>query len=94
MLVTFRVIAAALGASAALAVPTAARADTAGLVAAYGFDEASGTTVADSSSAGNAGTLSGAVRSASGKFGPALSFDGVNDMSRSPTRVRSTWRAG
>ena len=54
--------------------------DTSGLVAAFGFEEASATTVTDSSSAGNPGTISGATHAASGKFGQALSFDGVNDM--------------
>jgi glucose/arabinose dehydrogenase/PKD repeat protein len=50
-----------------------------GLVGAWGFEEASGTAVADSSGTGNAGTISGGVRSASGKYGSALSFDGSND---------------
>lgn len=52
-----------------------------GLVAAYGFEEASGTAVTDSSTAGNPGAIGGgAVRSASGKFGRAIDFDGVNDI--------------
>ena len=51
-----------------------------GLVAAYGFDEASGTAVTDSSGTGNAGTITGATRSASGRYGGALSFDGLNDL--------------
>jgi hypothetical protein len=50
-----------------------------GLVAAYGFDEASGTTVADASGSGNTGTISGATRTVDGRYGGALSFDGVND---------------
>jgi hypothetical protein len=50
-----------------------------GLVAAYGFEEASGSGVVDSSGNGNAGTVSGAVRTGAGRFGAALSFDGVND---------------
>ena len=49
------------------------------LVAAYNFEEASGTTVADASGKGNHGTTSGASRITSGQFGRALSFDGVND---------------
>jgi hypothetical protein len=49
------------------------------LVGAWGFDETSGTTAADASGRGNTGTLNGPARSASGKFGGALSFDGVND---------------
>jgi hypothetical protein len=52
-----------------------------GLVAAYGFNEGSGTTVADSSGHGNNGTIyGGASWTTSGKFGSALNFDGVNDM--------------
>jgi fibronectin type 3 domain-containing protein len=62
---------------ALILVPAASAAN--GLVAAYGFEEASGTTVVDSSGTGNAGVLNGAVRSASGRFGAAASFDGVND---------------
>ena len=50
-----------------------------GLVAAYAFEEATGTAVTDSSGTGNAGTISGATRTAAGKYGSALSFDGVND---------------
>ena len=51
-----------------------------GLVAAYGFEERSGTGVVDSSAGGNDGTISGADRVAGGRFGRALSFDGNNDM--------------
>jgi RHS repeat-associated protein len=51
----------------------------AGLVAAYGFEEGSGTAVADRSGNGNNGAISGATWSTAGKFGKALSFDGVND---------------
>ena len=50
-----------------------------GLVAAYSFDEGSGSTAGDSSGKGNQGTLSGAAWSSSGRFGSALSFDGLND---------------
>jgi hypothetical protein len=48
-----------------------------GLVAAYGFEEGSGTTTADKSGAGNTGSLSGASWSPSGRFGKALSFNGT-----------------
>jgi hypothetical protein len=54
--------------------------DPTGLVGAWGFEETSGTNVTDSSGAGNTGTINGAVRSTSGRFGSALSFDGVNDI--------------
>ena len=51
-------------------------------VAAYGFDEATGTGVTDASGRGNAGTIAGgAVRTtATAKFGGAITFDGVNDL--------------
>src|SRR5215208_3923064 len=62
-----------------LLVAPGARADSTGLVAAYGFEEASGTSAVDSAAGLNPGTISGATRSASGRFGRALSFDGVND---------------
>ena len=52
---------------------------TAGLVAAYGFEEATGTTSADSSGGGNVGQIAGATRTAAGRYGRALSFDGIND---------------
>ncbi|WP_433420844.1 LamG-like jellyroll fold domain-containing protein [Microtetraspora malaysiensis] len=48
-----------------------------GLVAAYGMNEGSGTTVADASGSGNTGTAS-ATSWAAGKFGQALSFNGTS----------------
>jgi PKD repeat protein len=51
-----------------------------GLVAAYNFDEGSGVTVADASGNGNTGTINGASWTPQGKYGSALSFDGVNDL--------------
>ncbi len=51
-----------------------------GLVAAYRLRmRGPGSGVADSSGRGNGGTISGASWSAAGRFGSALSFDGVND---------------
>jgi hypothetical protein len=50
-----------------------------GLVAAYAFNEGSGTTTSDRSGKGITGTLSGATWTTSGLAGLALSFDGVND---------------
>jgi hypothetical protein len=50
-----------------------------GLVAAYGFEETSGNTVADASGKGNHGTIREATRIAKGRYGQALQFDGVND---------------
>jgi hypothetical protein len=50
-----------------------------GLVAAYGFEETSGP-VTDSSGLNNAGTIvNGAARTAAGKIGRAIDFDGVDD---------------
>ena len=51
------------------------RAAVPGLVAAYGFDEGSGTAVADASGLGNNGTVAGAAWAAPGRFGKALRFD-------------------
>jgi hypothetical protein len=50
-----------------------------GLVAAFALNAGSGSNVADSSGSKNSGTVSGATWSSSGRFGSALSFDGVND---------------
>jgi hypothetical protein len=49
-----------------------------GLVGAWSFDEASGATAADASGNSNTGTVSGATRLA-GRYGNALTFDGLND---------------
>jgi glucose/arabinose dehydrogenase/PKD repeat protein len=49
-------------------------------VAAYGFDEGSGTAAGDSSGSGNGGSLvGGPAWTAQGRYGGALSFDGVDD---------------
>ena len=49
---------------------------TPGLVAAYNFNEGSGSAVADASGNGNTGTISGATWTTGGRFGGALSFNG------------------
>ena len=51
---------------------------TNGLVAAYAFDEGSGTTAADVSGKGNIGTISNATWTSGGKYGSALSFNGTS----------------
>src|SRR6185436_6082513 len=52
-----------------------------GLVAAYGFNENTGLITNDISGNGNTGTLTnGPVWSASGKYGAAILFDGINDF--------------
>ena len=50
-----------------------------GLVAAYNFDAGSGSTLVDISGNNRNGAISGATWVTTGKFGKALSFDGVND---------------
>ena len=52
------------------------------LVAAYAFSEGAGTTTADVSGNGNTATLIGPAWTAQGRFGSALSFDGVNDYAQ------------
>jgi hypothetical protein len=49
-----------------------------GVVAAYGFDEPSGVTAADAVD-GHDGTVTGAAHDPAGRFGQALSFDGIDD---------------
>ena len=56
-----------------------------GLVAAYGFNEGSGTTVADVSGNNNNGTISGATWTTAGKFGNALVFNGTNAVVTMPS---------
>ena len=51
-----------------------------GLVAAYGFNEGSGTSAPDASGRGHTGTISGATWEPAGKYGSALSFNGLNAM--------------
>ncbi len=68
-----------LGVFALALLPNLLRAQT-GLVAAYGFNEASGTTVSDASGKGHTGTIQSAVWTASGKFGAALSFNGSSAL--------------
>ncbi len=48
-------------------------------VAAYGFEETTGTIAVDASGSGRNGTLMGPVRTTNGRFGRALTFDGIND---------------
>ncbi len=51
-----------------------------GLVAAYSFDEGSGTVLHDSSGNGNNGTITNATWSTAGKYGDALSFNGTSAL--------------
>src|SRR5581483_2482078 len=63
---------------ATLASCTVGGAVTDGLVAAYSFDEGTGTTVTDSSGHGNAGTVIDATWTPDGIHGGALSFNGFD----------------
>ncbi|HVQ90242.1 MAG TPA: LamG-like jellyroll fold domain-containing protein [Mycobacteriales bacterium] len=56
---------------------TVANAGPAGLIAAYGFNEGTGSTVTDASGGGNNGTLTGTSWSTTGRSGGALSFNGT-----------------
>jgi outer membrane protein assembly factor BamB len=69
------VAAAVVGTGFAVAQPAMA---ATGLVAAYGFDEGTGTTVTDASGNGNTGTITNATWAATGKFGKALQFNGTS----------------
>ncbi len=66
-------------ASVAVTVTNTTTTGPVGLVAAYSFNEGSGTLVHDLSGKANTGTLSGATWSAAGRYGGALSFNGVNN---------------
>ena len=70
--------------STAITVTVSNSPPTAGLVAAYGLNAGSGSSAADSSAAGNTGTVSGATWTAAGRYGSALSFDGINDWVTTP----------
>ena len=65
-------------ASATVNVTVNPRAGGVGLVAAYGFNEGTGTAVTDVSGNGRNGTIRGA-QFANGKAGKALQFDGIDD---------------
>jgi glucose/arabinose dehydrogenase/PKD repeat protein len=58
---------------------TVSNAQMASLVAAYSFDEGTGTTAADSSGQGNLATLKNGIAWVVGQHGTAVSFDGAND---------------
>jgi Concanavalin A-like lectin/glucanases superfamily/Cadherin-like len=58
----------------------ASAAELPGLVAAWGFEEASGNTVRDTSGNKLNGTISGAAWTAAGKYGNALSFNGTSAL--------------
>jgi hypothetical protein len=50
-----------------------------GLVAAYGFEDGTGNVLTDNSGRGHPGSITGATWTTAGRFGQALTFDGIND---------------
>ena len=60
--------------------PKLAAAGPPGLVAAYSFDEGSGSTVTDATGNGNNGTITNATWATSGQYGKALKFNGTNAL--------------
>src|SRR4249920_1718957 len=66
-----------LSAWSSIVTVTTLAADTTGLVAAYGFDEGTGTVVRDASGQNNNGAVSGTAWT-TGKFGNALVFNGTS----------------
>ena len=59
---------------------TVSNAPSTGLIAAWGFNEGTGTTLTDASGNGKTGTIAGATW-ATGRYGQALSFDGNDSVS-------------
>jgi len=59
---------------------TASGSGSEGLVAAYSFDEGTGTTLGDNSGNSNTGTIANGSWTSTGKFGSALTFDGTSTM--------------
>jgi hypothetical protein len=65
---------------------TVATSSGAGLVAAYNFNEGSGSTLSDRTGNGHNGTITGATWNTQGRFGGALAFNGSNQwVTVSPT---------
>ena len=77
---TLRLIVCSLLVAPLLLATQAASPASSGLVAAYGFDEGSGTVVTDASGNGHSGTVANATWAAVGKYGKALQFNGSSSM--------------
>src|SRR5215831_13533456 len=65
-----------------------------GLVAAYGFDDGSGTAVTDASGNGHTGTIANATWAAAGRYGKALSFNGTSAVVTIPNAAALQLSAG
>jgi PKD repeat protein len=63
-----------------IAVASSVTNSSSGLVAAYGFEEGSGSSLSDASGNGNNGTISGATWTTAGKYGNALLFNGTSAL--------------
>jgi hypothetical protein len=68
--------------SATRAVTVSNSSQISGLVLGFAFDEASGSTTADSSGSGNTGTLTNVTRTTTARFGRAVSFNGTSSYIR------------
>jgi predicted phage tail protein len=82
--------------SATVTVTVGNAAPSSGLVAAYGFDEGTGTAFTDQSGTGNNGTAANTTwaGAGNGKFGNALSFNGTNAMATVPDSASLHLSAG
>ena len=67
-------------ASSTIAVLANSSSNANGLVAAYGFEEASGNIVVDASGKSNHGSMQDTTRISNGRFGKALAFDGAKSF--------------
>jgi hypothetical protein len=79
---------------AAMSTPVASRGgpDSAGLVAAYGFN-GGGPTATDGSGNGNNGTIRGARPTSAGRFGPGIRFDRPGEVVRVPSSASLNLRS-
>src|SRR2546428_14191438 len=91
---TARVASVVLVLLASLIFTPSAKAQTSGLVAAYGFSEGAGPTVADASGNNNTGTLGGGVTwTTAGRYGSAPVFNGAGVVAN-PAAARLDLVAG
>ena len=73
--------------------PAVAQTVSPGLVASFGFNEASGTLASDTSGNGNTGTITGATWT-QGKYGGALNFNGTSDSLKIEDSTSLNLRSG
>jgi hypothetical protein len=80
-----------LFAAGVLTTPSYAKIDPKTCIGMWLFDEGSGNVAKDSSESKNDGTLMNDPKWVDGKFGKALSFDGVDDYVNLPTVISTSW---